>query len=98
MVIPAGKVSLKARLVTSVALKLVISKTKVVTPLGAMISGLKVLVNAGKPDTVNVSEAVPLLPALDVRSPVVLTCTPGSLLVKSTMKEHVADGGTAPPL
>ncbi len=48
--------------------------------------------------TVNVSEAVPLFPEEEVRSPVVLTKVPGVLPVTSTVTVQVLPAPTVPPV
>jgi hypothetical protein len=70
---PAGNESLTAIPSISAALGLVIVKVKVDVALSATVDGAKALVIVGGGTTVNVAEAVPLLPALvEVTGPVTL--------------------------
>ena len=72
-VIPAGKVSTKSKpLAANVPMLLSMVNCKLTTSFTKAVIGLNTLVNAGADSTVNVSAAVPELPAFEVKSPLVL--------------------------
>ena len=68
----------------------------------AIIFGANDLLNPGGADavpvTIKVSVAVPLLPAEDVRSPVVLTYVAGVVLVTATKTSQFIEAATVPPV
>lgn len=69
-----GRLSVKPRPVAATVLaELLMVKVKVLVPPTAMASGAKPLAKPGCRLPFNVSVAVPLLPEVEVRSPVVLT-------------------------
>src|SRR6056297_590628 len=68
-------------------------------PAGSTGAVRKDLVTTNSPDTTSiVSLAGPLLPDVDVRSPLVLTNVPSAVPVMSTWAMHVAPAATLPPL
>ncbi len=96
---PAGKLSVKPRLVAAtVLLELLIVNVSVLVPPVSIGSGEKTLLNTGGGLTVNVSPAVPLLPDEEVRLPVVFACVPNVLLVTSTWTVQVPEAATVPPV
>ena len=65
-------------------------KVSVLRPPRETELGAKLLLKPGRlVETVRLVLAVPLFPALDVRSPDTLMCVPGVLLVTSTEMPHV---------
>ena len=63
-----------------------------------MLPGEKDALMAGGRLTVKVSDAVPLLPKAEVRSPEVLRYEPGAVPVTSTLRVQVAPAATSPPV
>ena len=95
----AGRLSVKARLdAASVPVVLSIVKVSVLVLPVAIEVGEKLLLKPGGGLTVNVALVVPLLPRDDIRSPVVLTCEPGVLLVTSTVTVQLVPVATVPPV
>ena len=98
--IPAGRVSVNASDVAAnwVAAVLSMVNVSVLTPSTAIAVGLNALLKLGAGSTTSVSEAVPLLPDDEVRSPVVLTWLPTVDDVVSTEMVQLAPVATVPPL
>ena len=97
---PAGRLSVKSRLLAAAALAaLSMVNVSVLTPPTEVEAGAKALLNSGGVAvTVRVSEAVPLLPKADVRSPDVFAYIPGMFAVVSTETVQLAAAGTRPPV
>ena len=74
-------------------------KVRVLRAPKPMDDGAKALENPGRSAaTVRSAVALPLLPALDVRSPDTFVWVPGTLLVVATVMAQAAKPGTTPPL
>ena len=98
-VIPAGRLSTKAKLASAtVDAVLSMVKVSVLTPPDTMLVGAKALLKPGCGITVRVSLAVPLLPVFEVRSPLVLTMAPEVDATTSTDRVQTLPEPTVPPL
>ncbi len=83
--IPEGRLSVISTDIKLVAVGLSMVKVMVLLPLTEIAAGAKLLAMVGMPEaTVKFAEAVPLFPALEVRSPVVLDKVPAVELVTFT--------------
>ena len=72
-------------------------KVKVVVPRHSTVPGLADRVNPGRPtSTFSVADAAPLLPALEVRSPDMLTYPPPALPVTSTLIVQLVEAAIEP--
>jgi hypothetical protein len=100
-VIPAGRLSAKARPVAARRLAVLpIVNVSVLMPPLVIEPGLKdfARVGGGAPVVFNCAVAVPLEPADEVRAPDMFTLTPVTLLVMSTERVHELPAATVPPL
>ncbi len=100
MTISAGKLSVKVMPSTfPVFAVLSIVKVNVLRSPRFTDAGLKLLKNPGRlVATVKLAEAVPLFPALEVKSPVVLVCVPEVVLVTFTLIVHEVPEVNVPSL
>ncbi|MEM7352216.1 MAG: hypothetical protein AAF657_15555, partial [Acidobacteriota bacterium] len=96
---PSGKISRKLSSVTEMLLPVLsIKKIKVLLVPGRMTASSKRLLKPSSSNTVRSARAGPLLPMVEVRSPLLFSWVRGSVLVTATLTVHNSPAGTAPSL